>query len=371
MALLAFEGELLKLRGIVAKAARHRGEHRRVSPPGCLPGERRRGGVQALAGGVEPGAAERGGRVAVEEAGVCLAGKELRVAQNPAEQVALGGRAGELRAREGSAEPARGLGPGRPVRDHLGEHRVVVDADLRTVLDARVDAEAARYAETVQAPDRGEKLAHRILRVEARLDRMSFEPRLERLERKRRALGHPDLKRDEVEPRDELRDRMLDLEPRVHLEEEEVAVRAEQELDGAGARVAERLTRAHCGGAHPVAQGEGDRGGGALLNDFLVAALDRALALEQVHYAPGRVAEDLDLDVARVLEQALEHERVVAEGRGGLAARARDRIGERRRRAHRQHALAAAAGGGLGEQGPADLLRDRGESLAVEPRHVY
>jgi hypothetical protein len=39
------------------------------------------------------------------------------------------------------------------------------------------------------------------------------------------------------------------------------------------------------------------RGRGRLLEDLLVAALHRALALEAVEERPVRVAEDLDLDV--------------------------------------------------------------------------
>ena len=52
-------------------------------------------------------------------------------------------------------------------------------------------------------------------------------------ERQRLAGRDPDLLGDEVEPGHHLGDRVLDLEPGVHLEEEEVAVLVE-ELDGAG-----------------------------------------------------------------------------------------------------------------------------------------
>ena len=49
-----------------------------------------------------------------------------------------------------------------------------------------------------------------------------------------------------------------------------------------------------------IAQGAGDiRVGGRLLEDLLVAALQRALALAEIAYdpPPWRSAEDLDLDV--------------------------------------------------------------------------
>ena len=72
-----------------------------------------------------------------------------------------------------------------------------------------------------------------------------------------------------------------------------------------------------------VAQRRVDRRRRRLLDDLLVAALDRALALEAVDDVAVRVAEDLDLDVARAVEVALDEERAVAEGALGLAARGR------------------------------------------------
>ena len=51
---------------------------------------------------------------------------------------------------------------------------------------------------------------------------------------------HPELQRYEVESRHHLGDRMLDLQPRVHLEEVELAALIE-ELDGAGTLVSAGL----------------------------------------------------------------------------------------------------------------------------------
>ena len=61
-------------------------------------------------------------------------------------------------------------------------------------------------------------------------------------ERQRQARGHPDLLGDEVDARHHLGDGVLDLQPGVHLEEEELAV-LEEELDGAGVVVAACLAR--------------------------------------------------------------------------------------------------------------------------------
>jgi hypothetical protein len=61
---------------------------------------------------------------------------------------------------------------------------------------------------------------------------MAMEWRLEDPRGKRFAGGHANLPGDEVEPGNELRHAMLDLEPGVHLQEEVVPIRVEEELDG-------------------------------------------------------------------------------------------------------------------------------------------
>ena len=56
-----------------------------------------------------------------------------------------------------------------------------------------------------------------------------------------------------------------------------------------------------------------DRGRGRFLDQLLVAPLQRAVALAEMDDVAVRIGEDLDLDVARVLDGALEQEPGVAE----------------------------------------------------------
>ena len=79
------------------------------------------------------------------------------------------------------------------------------------------------------------------------------------LVRQRLAHGDVQLEPDQVEPRDQLGDRVLDLEPGVDLEEVEVAGGGEHELDGPGALVADRLARGDRGLAQPLPQPVVDR----------------------------------------------------------------------------------------------------------------
>ena len=72
---------------------------------------------------------------------------------------------------------------------------------------------------------------------------------------------------------------MLDLQPRVELDEVERAVRADEELERAGVRVADRAHRALGGGLHLLARLGRQRRRRRLLDQLLVPPLDRALAL--------------------------------------------------------------------------------------------
>ena len=124
----------------------------------------------------------------------------------------------------------------------------------------------------------------------------------------------------------------------------------EEKLDRPGVGVAGGARRRDGGRAQARAQRAVDRRRGRLLDDFLVAALDRALALAEVHDVPVRVAEDLHFDVSRVREVALEQHAGVAEGGRRLAPRRGQRRVETGEVGDHAHPATAAAGAGLDDQ---------------------
>ncbi len=187
------------------------------------------------------------------------------------------------------------------------------------------------------------------------------------LELERPAGRDLELPAHDVDARHELGDRVLDLDARVHLEEVPAAVGREQELRRARADVADGLGEAQRRGAELAAQLAADAGRGRLLDDLLVAALHRAVALAEVQARAVRVAQDLHLDVARALDVALVDEAAVAERRLRLARRGLDRRRELAGLAHDAHAAAAAAGARLDEQRIADLV---GVGAARHDRHA-
>jgi hypothetical protein len=154
--------------------------------------------------------------------------------------------------------------------------------------------------------------------------------------------------------------RVLDLEPGVELEEEELAGGAQQELDRARVDVANRpgqgLGRDH----QPLPQLRSDDRGRGFLDHLGVAALDRAVPLGQRPHRAVLVGDDLDLDVARVGEQRLAVDRAVAEGGLRLALGRLHRRGQVGGAVHRSHAPPASARRRL------DQDRERGDRSGIE-----
>ncbi len=179
------------------------------------------------------------------------------------------------------------------------------------------------------------------------------------VERQRRAGGDLHLQPHQVEAGHQLGDGMLHLQARVHFQEVEAAVLVHQEFHRAGVVVAGGARGAHGGFAHGAAhlrmlRHQRRR---ALLDHLLMAALDGALALAQVDHVAVAVAEDLDFDVARALDQLLDVDFGVAEGALGFARGIAESGFQLRSRIHAAHAFAAAAGHGLEQNGIAVLAR--------------
>ena len=105
--------------------------------------------------------------------------------------------------------------------------------------------------------------------------------------RHRPAGGDLDLRAHQIDARHRLGDRMLDLQAGVHLEEVErgaVAAPLDQELHGPRVGIACRCGERHGGRAHARTKRRGHRGGRRFFQYFLVAPLNGALPLEEVHH---------------------------------------------------------------------------------------
>ena len=142
------------------------------------------------------------------------------------------------------------IGKVRAAAGQLDEHRVEVGAHLGADEDgAAVEAHAAAAGGAVDRDGAGvgTEAVGRVLRRDAALHREALGADVvlaqpHRRERVARRDLH--LHDDEVDVGDLLGDRVLDLDARVHLDEDVAPVLAEEELDGAGVDVADRAGEA-------------------------------------------------------------------------------------------------------------------------------
>ena len=111
---------------------------------------------------------------------------------------------------------------------------------------------------------------------------------------------------------------MLDLEARVHLQEVEIALGIHQKFDRPRIVVACRSRSPYGGLPHALPHRRVHQRRRTFLHDFLVPPLDAALALAQVDHVAMPVTQDLDFDVARMLQILFEINLGVAERVLGL-----------------------------------------------------
>ena len=163
-------------------------------------------------------------------------------------------------------------------------------------------------------------------------------------ERQRLAGRDADLLAHDVDAGHRLRDGVLDLHARVHLEEVVGAVGVEQSLDGPGRAVADGACGVDRDRADPSSELVVDRRRRRLLDELLMASLDRAVALAEVDDVPVRVGQDLHLDVSRIVEVALDVDGGVGEVRLALPSRSLERPLDLVLRARDPQSLSAAAG---------------------------
>jgi hypothetical protein len=153
---------------------------------------------------------------------------------------------------------------------------------------------------------------------------------------------------------------VLDLDPRVHLDEDVparvLAGGVEEELDGPGVDVADLPGEGHGVAAERLAHARVERRRRGDLDDLLVAPLHRAVPLEQVHGLAAGVREHLHLDVPGAQDRLLQEQGGVAERPLRLAHRRLERLPQGVAVLDAPHAAAAAPRHGLGEDGEPDLL---------------
>ncbi len=286
---------------------------------------------------------------------VCVPARKTSVAATVRRYSRLVSMPGEPCRRERRLHARDGVVARRAGDDQLREQRIVVGRHLAAALDPAVDPDVRRKRDVGEDARAGLEVLVRILGVEAHLDRVPARRVAIFRERQRLAGGEPHHPLDEIDARDRLGHAVLDLQPRVDLEEIRLAARdVEDELDGARRAVGDRLREADRRGRELRPAGVGEPRRRRLLDDLLVPPLQRAVALAERRDRAAPVAEDLHLDVARRLDVALDEEPARAEVAAAQALDRRERRAEPGVVGTERHADAAAAGRALQHDRVAD-----------------
>eukprot|EP00825_Cyclidium_porcatum_P032664 TRINITY_DN34880_c0_g1_i1.p3 TRINITY_DN34880_c0_g1~~TRINITY_DN34880_c0_g1_i1.p3 ORF type:complete len:393 (-),score=-18.84 TRINITY_DN34880_c0_g1_i1:877-2055(-) len=155
-----------------------------------------------------------------------------------------------------------------------------------------------------------------ILGIDAALNSVPLELDVVLRDPQRLAHGQQNLLPNQIDPRDLLGDRMLDLNALVDLKEEEVTLFVHDKLDRPRVAVMGQFRDPNRCLPHLLAQifepVLNQRRGG-LFDNLLVAPLNRTVAFPQMDDIPPVVAQDLKLDVVGILDEFLDVNVRVAE----------------------------------------------------------
>ncbi len=128
-----------------------------------------------------------------------------------------------------------------------------------------------------------------------------------------RAARDAQLAGDQVDVGDLLGDGVLDLDPRIHLDEDVMTALVEQELHSAGVAVPDVAGEGDRVGADLVAQLLGQVRSRRELDDLLVTALHAAVPLVEMNHVAVRVGQDLHFDVTGIEHGLFEVDRRIPE----------------------------------------------------------
>ena len=240
--------------------------------------------------------------------------------------------------------------------DEFGNHGIVVGRNGIAGVYVRIHANAVpfRTVERNDFPGAWPEIIERIFRVDAAFHGVGVGKII--FAYNGFAGGNFDLFFDQIVVNDLLRHRVFHLDAGIHFHEIEIAVFVHQKLDGAHAFIINALAGFYCSIAHFLPQFVGHERRRAFFYQFLVAALDGAVAFRQVNHFAVLVAHNLKFDVARFFDVFFDVDAVVAERRFGFLAGIVPVVLKILRFPDDAHPFPAAACRGFDDDGVADFF---------------
>ena len=298
--------------------------------------------------------------MSVDERGRRLAGGKNRMVEAVCEEFLVGPDAKGCGVFEGGQEFSPRFVARCAMADQLGDHGIVIGRYFTAGFECMLDADTARHVPQRHRPALRHEAPGDVLGAETHLDRVAVQADIVLRERQRFAAGDTQLQFDQVEPGDRFRHRVFDLETRVHFHEMKLAAGVEQELDGAGALVADRLDRRHRRRSHALAQRRADCRGRGFLDQLSGAAAAPSSRVRRDEW-PGRGGRRRSGSRCGAARRWPVRRCTVRIAEGAL--RFRPCAPQRREKlpgaGDQAHAAPAATGGGLDHDRVADRVRRR------------
>src|SRR5579883_1503857 len=257
----------------------------------------------------------------LEEVGIEIAGAETLVTHERSVKWDRSLNAFNDHLVQAGLHPVNRLFPIIAEGDELTNERVVVWWDLVTGVNVRIESHTVttRSMEAGNGTGRRTKIFFGIFRIDAALNSMALG--LARTLGDAATGGHMELLANEIETNNLLGHRMLDLNTRIHLHEVKIVVLIEKEFDRTSANIADARGAFHRCRTHSITHLFRNDRRGRLLYQFLVTTLNGALTLVIVNDGTMGIAEDLNLNVAWLIDILLDVDVTIVESRRCLGLR--------------------------------------------------
>lgn len=170
--------------------------------------------------------------------------------------------------------------------------------------------------------------------------------------------GNLNLSCDNIDAGNLLSDGVLDLDSRVDLDEVVSVLLVDQELGSTGIAVVDRLGELDSISQDGVASLDRQVLCRGKLNDLLVTSLNGAVTLVKVDDVAVAVTKELNLNVLGLIQETLDEDSAVAEGRLSLRCSSLERVLEFLLVANNSHTTTTTSEGGLDDDRKAEFVSE-------------
>jgi hypothetical protein len=257
-------------------------------------------------------------RILFDETGIEAGGAKLRMFQNP--QI-IGNRRFDAEQSHIAQRALTALDhvfPGHRANDDFRHHGIVKRRNFVTGVNRGIGAHAraARRVIARNAAETRQKIVFRVFGVDTELNGKAAPDNFFLLEAQWQTRGHANLFLDDVDAGDRFGDGVLDLHARVHFHEIKTAAIVEQKLHRTGVGVTDRFRGNHRETADILALCFVKLWRRCNFDQFLITALNRAIALVKMNYIAVMISQYLHFDMLRIDDAFFQKHIGAAEGFG-------------------------------------------------------